>query len=184
MFLIPIHLGIFLSLFVEINVVIGMQCQRCKNTDPKYFAYDHGIYYCRKCIAFGRLDVGEKPKVPQVSHVVYKKGYHLDFEMTALQKAAAEKTLTYLKQGKSVFVYAATGAGKTEMTLESISYYLSQGKKVGFAISRRQVVLEICQLFQAFRSLRLRKGIPILWMGTLLSVQRINCIAIHILLIY
>lgn len=82
---------------MEINVVIGMQCQRCKNTDPKYFAYDHGIYYCRKCITFGRLDVGEKPKVPQVSHVVYKKGYHLDFEMTALQKAAAEKTLTYLK---------------------------------------------------------------------------------------
>lgn len=152
MFLIPIHLGIFLSLFVEINVVIGMQCQRCKNTDPKYFAYDHGIYYCRKCIAFGRLDVGEKPKVPQVSHVVYKKGYHLDFEMTALQKAAAEKTLTYLKQEKSVFVYAATGAGKTEMTLESISYYLSQGKKVGFAISRRQVVLEICQ--------RLKKTFP------------------------
>ena len=59
---------------MEINVVIGMQCERCKNTDPKYFAYDHGIYYCRKCIAFGRLDVGEKPKVSQVSHVVYKKG--------------------------------------------------------------------------------------------------------------
>lgn len=40
------------------------------------------------------------------------------------------------------------------MTLESISYYLSQGKKVGFAISRRQVVLEICQrLKKAFPSL-------------------------------
>lgn len=33
--------------------------------------------------------------------------------------------------------------GKTEICFESICGYLAQGKKVGFAISRRQVVLEI-----------------------------------------
>ena len=46
------------------------------------------------------------------------------------------------------------GPGKTEITFESICWYLSQGKKVGFAISRRQVVLEIAQrLREAFYEL-------------------------------
>ena len=34
-----------------------MKCNRCQNEDPKLFAYDHGVYYCRKCIDFSRLDV-------------------------------------------------------------------------------------------------------------------------------
>lgn len=46
------------------------------------------------------------------------------------------------------------GAGKTELTMDAIQYYLRQGKKVGFAISRRQVVLEIKErMQQAFSSL-------------------------------
>ena len=54
--------------------------------------------------------------------------------------------------GYDVFLYAATGAGKTECTYQSICAYLREGKKVGFAISRRQVVLEIAN--------RLRKDFP------------------------
>ena len=42
--------------------------------------------------------------------------------------------------------------GKTEICFESICGYLAQGKKVGFAISRRQVVLEIAN--------RLRRAFP------------------------
>lgn len=42
--------------------------------------------------------------------------------------------------------------GKTEITFQSICYYLSYGKKVAFAISRRQVVLEIAD--------RLKKAFP------------------------
>ena len=46
--------------------------------------------------------------------------------------------------------------GKTEITFESICWYLSQGKKVGFAISRRQVVLEIAQRLRvAFPELKI-----------------------------
>ena len=56
--------------------------------------------------------------------------------------------MQYLKEGKDVLVYAACGAGKTELTMEAIQWYLCQGKKVGFAISRRQVVLEIQERMQ------------------------------------
>ena len=45
--------------------------------------------------------------------------------------------------------------GKTEICFESICGYLAQGKKVGFAISRRQVVLEIANRLRiAFPELR------------------------------
>ena len=41
-----------------------------------------------------------------------------------------------------------------KLTMDAIQYYLRQGKKVGFAISRRQVVLEIKErMQQAFSSL-------------------------------
>ena len=122
-----------------------MKCLRCQNTDFKYFGYDHGTYYCRKCIAFGRLDVGQTAKIPALSKRVWKGTPKLKYELTSAQKKASAEVLAYLRAKKDVFVYAATGAGKTEMTFESICWYLSKGKKVCFAISRRQVVLEIAQ---------------------------------------
>ncbi len=132
-----------------------MRCLRCGNEDNRFFKKDHGVFYCRKCIQFSRLDVGIEPLVPKLTHRVYKKGFILDYELTSDQKKASQDVLTFLKQGKDVFVYAATGAGKTEITFESISYYLSKGKKVAFAISRRQVVLEIKDRLQkAFPTLK------------------------------
>ncbi len=131
-----------------------MRCPRCKNEDPRLFGYDNGVYYCRKCISFSRVNIGDTIIPCTLSKKVWKGKPTLAYELTGAQKEASEKTLSYLKQGKDVFVYAATGAGKTEITFESICYYLSLGKKVAFAISRRQVVLEIAQrLRTAFKEL-------------------------------
>ena len=44
-----------------------MKCNRCQNEDPKLFAYDHGVYYCRKCIDFSRLEVNEKNKTSKIN---------------------------------------------------------------------------------------------------------------------
>lgn len=143
-----------IDLFLCLFVLEYMKCYRCKNTDPKYFVLDHGVYYCRKCIAFSRLEA-DTPLAPVTLHTFFYTGtYHLKYELTPAQKKASSQVLTYLCAGKDVFLYAATGAGKTEITFESIRYYLSCGKKVGFAISRRQVVLEIRQrLEEAFANL-------------------------------
>lgn len=133
-----------------------MKCNRCNNTDPKLFAYDQGVWYCRKCVRFGRMDLGQKAKSTICKNKPKKIRPKLKFELTPLQEEASQKALSHLKKGKNVFVYAATGAGKTEMCYASICEYLRQGKKVGFAISRRQVVLEIAQrLREVFPDLKI-----------------------------
>ena len=143
------------------------KCLRCGNENPDFIGNDRGILYCRKCIEFGRLNLGERDRVPvlkKFSGNPYGKGKRcldvsvseikpvLEFELTGFQKAISEKALRSLISGKDVFIYAAAGAGKTEITLQSIAWYLNHSKSVCFAISRRQVVLEIAK--------RLRSNFP------------------------
>lgn len=125
-----------------------MRCERCANEDERYFYNDHGVYYCRKCVGFHRVNVGEMPRKRKVNKKVIEASYHLPYALSYEQEIVSQQILAYLKQGKDVFVYAACGAGKTELTMASIAYYLNQGKKVGFAISRRQVVLELASRLQ------------------------------------
>lgn len=123
-----------------------MECKRCGTTDNMHFAYDpyHKQWYCRKCISFGRVNVDEEiEKKQRDKNKVHHCQYVLKYPLTAAQEKAVREIRFYLKQGKNVLVYAACGAGKTELVMDSIMRYLNEGKKVGFAISRRQVVLEI-----------------------------------------
>lgn len=120
-----------------------MRCLRCGNENQEYFYYDGSVWYCRKCVGFGRLDVGQQPVSKKYQKKVIHCEYHLEYPLTQKQQQAVYEIMGYLKNGKDVLVYAACGAGKTELTMEAIKFYLRQGKKVGFAISRRQVVLEI-----------------------------------------
>lgn len=135
---------------------IGSQkkCLRCQNEETSLFFFSQGEWCCKKCLDFGRLPLGTLPSKPHLSHKCVSLVPVLEFELTSSQKKASHQALSILKKGKDVLVYAAAGAGKTEISLESICWYLSQGKKVCFAISRRQVVMEIAQ--------RLRKNFPTL----------------------
>lgn len=126
-----------------------MKCQRCGNEDKDYFYLDHDVWYCRKCIAFGRIDVGDVPKKISYQKPKVKCDYQLKYPLTKKQQVAIREILLHLKQQHDVLVYAACGAGKTELVMEAIKQYLNAGKKVGFAISRRQVVLEIRERMQA-----------------------------------
>lgn len=129
-----------------------MQCPRCKNEDPNYFYQDEKQIYCRKCIQFGRVNVTDilqpKPYVCHVHHVHPQ----LTFTLTDEQKKASKALNTYALKGDDTLVYACCGAGKTEICFEVITTFLNAGKKVGFAIPRRQVVLEITE--------RLKKAYP------------------------
>jgi len=133
-----------------------MECKRCGNKDPLYFAYDpyHENYYCRKCIAFGRINVGEA--VIKKEYAVCTKTCHmvLNYPLTPLQNNAIKEIRRYEEAHRDVLVYAACGAGKTELVMDSIERYINMGKKVGFAIARRQVVLEIKE--------RMAKAFPML----------------------
>lgn len=132
-----------------------MECLRCGNTEDHYFYDDKGTYYCRKCIAFGRIDVGSLPKKRRYKTTKWEGEIQLTYPLTSAQKVVVTKLLRYLQQGKDVLVYAAAGAGKTEIAMEAIAMYLRKGEKVGMAIARRQVVLEIQERLQkAFPSLK------------------------------
>lgn len=134
---------------------IGMKCYRCKNEDIKYFGFDKGTYYCRKCISFSRMDLDEPVKPCSLKRRKIKVKAYLEYELTPYQKKVSNQILELLKRKKNVFLYACTGAGKTEITFDSIQYYLNSQKKVCFAISRRQVCIEIqSRLQKAFPSLQ------------------------------
>lgn len=132
-----------------------MQCLRCLNEEPRYFYQDKEVFYCRKCIAFGRMDVGELPKKKKYKSIRWNKELQLQYPLTKSQLRVSKQMLAYLKQGCNVLVYAAAGAGKTEIAMMALAMYLKEGKKVGVAIARRQVVLEIKDRLQkAFPDLR------------------------------
>lgn len=95
------------------------------------------------------MDVGQKVKPVKLTQKTFHVKPVMKFELTPSQKRVSDNVLNHLRNGKDVFVYAATGAGKTEITYASICDYLARGKKVCFAISRRQVVLEIADRLQS-----------------------------------
>ncbi len=130
-----------------------MYCHRCANQDPQFFAYDpfHKNWYCRRCIAFGRVNADEQLPINHYPTKIHKGTYTLQYPLTLAQKQASAQIAHHQAQGKDVLVYAACGSGKTELVMDSIQRYVNAGKKVGFAISRRQVVLEIKErMAQAF----------------------------------
>lgn len=140
---------------IERSFFMERKCLRCGNTNELYF-YDHnGVWYCRKCVNFGRLNLGEFPKQKQYQHKKLQCDYRLKYPLTKHQLRCQKEIMRYLQQDKDVLVYAACGAGKTELVMACIKQYLHQGKKVGYAISRRQVVLEIKERMQeAFHNLQ------------------------------
>ncbi len=120
-----------------------MQCPRCLNTDRDYFYRGSRGWYCRRCIPFGRAMLEEDQEPVTLSAI--QKGseeYTLRYPLTPAQKAVSRQCAELIKE-KDVLLHCVCGAGKTELVTESIALMLKEGKKVCFAIPRRQVVLEL-----------------------------------------
>ncbi len=120
-----------------------MQCPRCLNTDRAYFYKGSRGWYCRRCISFGRIMLEEENDPVSLSSVNEGSGeYTLQYPLTKAQAEIAVKCASLIGSG-DVLLHCACGAGKTELVVLSISKMLEKGKKVCFAIPRRQVVLEL-----------------------------------------
>lgn len=125
-----------------------MKCGRCNNSDETFFYQGTIGVYCRKCIKFKRQLLMEE--IIGEPHGAISGGasqYELNFELTAEQKHISKLCAQYIVN-QDVLLHCVCGAGKTEIVIESISNALKLKKKVGFAISRRQVVLEIAERFK------------------------------------
>ena len=124
-----------------------MKCKRCGNTDDNYFYKGSRGYYCRKCVSFKRLLMDEDLKPFDYDVSLGVESYSFNYSLTLSQLKASNKCLEYIKD-KDVLLHCVCGAGKTEITIESISEYLKNGKKVAYAISRREVVIELSKRFE------------------------------------
>ncbi len=84
--------------------------------------------------------------------------YHLDINFTPPQEAAVQALLRFGEReapGGACLVWAACGAGKTEVSFSLIGQVLGRGERVLYATPRRDVVLEIApRLGKAFGSKR------------------------------
>ncbi len=126
-------------------------CPICSNRDSRYFFVGTRGEYCRKCVMFLSSVEAESGKR---DWNYGDEQYLLDYPLTVHQQTASDQIKGKVALG-DVLVEAVCGAGKTELVLGAIEDALLARKKVGWAIPRRQVVLELKErLSKAFPSLK------------------------------
>lgn len=118
-------------------------CSKCGNKNEKYIGYKNGVPYCRLCISMK----GESAKEHKVKNGMVV--LNLNYKLSLDQQEISSKVVDNYKHKINTLIYAVCGAGKTELVYEVMSYALSLGKNVGFAVPRRDVVIE---LFQRIKS--------------------------------
>lgn len=129
-----------------------MWCERCHNSDKRYFVYHQNKYLCRKCIMFSE---GLKESDFVYFRDTLDAEYVLTFKLSKQQLILSKQLNELVKAKHDVLIYAACGSGKTEIILLMIKEALSQGLRVAIAIPRRQVVLELAaRLKEYFKHLK------------------------------
>ena len=112
-------------------------CPICGNTDIHSIGYLNGKPYCRKCIAFR----GQEATNEYVSWDIAP--YALNYELSDDQKRLSNQLVENYKNGIDSLVYAVCGSGKTEICLEIIRYCIENELRVGFAVPRKDVCVEL-----------------------------------------
>lgn len=111
-------------------------CPRCLNNDRRYFAKINGKFYCRKCLCF----VG---RVADIGYLINKGAYSIGYSLTKEQTEASDFVFSNVMAGKNCALNAVCGAGKTEIIYKTIEYCLNNNLKIGVAIPRKDVVIEL-----------------------------------------
>lgn len=116
-------------------------CPVCGNDNESMIGYLNGKPYCRKCIKFQGEEAPNSFKIPAKAR--YKLNYSLSNDQLRLSNSLIEN----YKKGINTLVHAVCGSGKTEIVLEVIKYAVECGDRVGFAVPRRDVVIELYDRF-------------------------------------
>jgi competence protein ComFA len=117
------------------------KCERCQSSHPDLFFVFHNEIKCRTCLS---VMVSEPIEVSVPTHLI--EDIELSFELTPKQKEVSHRLSC--SNSKLILLEAVCGAGKTEIVLELIKNRLNKKHKVGWAIPRRQVVLELTARLQ------------------------------------
>ncbi|MBO4541080.1 MAG: DEAD/DEAH box helicase [Bacilli bacterium] len=120
-------------------------CPVCGNQDPRYIGHRNGSPYCRKCISF-RGEEAKKESVRPKNAIL-----SLKYSLSAEQKDISDQVVRNYRAGIDTLVYAVCGSGKTEISFGIIGECVAKGLTVGFALPRRDVVVELyLRLKEAF----------------------------------
>lgn len=121
-------------------------CSKCGNTNLKYISFLNNRPYCRLCISFDGKSASQ-------SDILNNPTLSLDFKLSRRQKEISDALIKAQNEYKNVFLYAVTGAGKTEIVFESILNALKKQKQVGFVVPRKDVVIDLLPRFKkAFKT--------------------------------
>lgn len=120
-----------------------MKCERCGNEDSRYFSWSPQGWYCRKCLRLSQDSLETWP----ISHPDCEE-YCLSYSLSSKQQEISHLCRQAIET-QDVLLRCVCGAGKTEMVLETIQHQLEMGKVVGFAIPRKEVVLELAERLQS-----------------------------------
>lgn len=125
----------------------ALYCRRCGNT-TKFKKTSKG-YYCEACKQFGRYYVDSLSTLRNWKVADEENSnYVLPYELSQKQQQCSKEIVESVKANDDVLVYAACGAGKTEMVMPLITYCFQNNLKVGMAIPRKEVVVELQQRFK------------------------------------
>lgn len=120
-----------------------MKCKRCGNENPSYFYLGSKGLYCRKCVRFKRILLNEDQEELLYDIDANAGQYEIGFELTPYQKKASQEVCKNIGDGYDVLLNSVCGSGKTEIVVECIKQYINKGLKVCYAISRKEVVIEL-----------------------------------------
>ena len=113
------------------------KCPTCGNNDPRSIGMLNGKPYCRLCISFKGEEANDSFVFPKIATPF------LSYELSYEQKVLSWKLVENYKSGIDTLVYAVCGSGKTEICLGVIKHIIEQGLRVGFAVPRRSVCVEL-----------------------------------------
>lgn len=137
-------------------------CLRCQNNKKElfytYFSeyYQGEVTYCMNCVPLGAMTDREPLYGVEIIRRKDRTHYSLDFELSEVQQHASDLLLKASNENKNVLLAAVTGAGKTEITFQSISVARQKGKRVAFVAPRIDVVKEMyMRMTEAFSNTRI-----------------------------
>ena len=120
---------------------MAFSCPRCGNTQLTFTFMHQGQRVCRRCLGF-QGERGEN------ALGVDDAQYTLPFSLTPTQRTIARE-ITRISARRDLVVEAVCGAGKTELVMEAIQDRLMNGQRVGVAVARRQVALQLATRFRS-----------------------------------
>ncbi|MFZ3131286.1 MAG: DEAD/DEAH box helicase family protein [Desulfosporosinus sp.] len=129
------------------------QCQRCGERDVEEWPSQYEMAAtCRSCESIGSstsLDVlyrDERSLLGGPSEVIFQPHWVL----SEAQRLASEQVLEFIKDPseETALLWAACGAGKTEVCFPSAAWTLKQGKSVLFAAPRQDVINDVAPRLQ------------------------------------